>query len=129
VVTVGSNDQASFLSGVSINLIKLQVYALSGLMAAISGIILTSRLTSVQPLMGTSYELDAIAAAVIGGTSMSGGKGTLVGTVIGAIILAIISNGLDLLSINQFYRMIITGLIIVIAVGVEHFSSSKADAG
>lgn len=129
VVTVGSNRQASYLSGVSINNIQIKVYMFSGLMAAVSGILLASRLSSVQPQMGASYELDAIAAAVIGGTSMSGGKGSLVGTMFGALIIAIISNGLDLLSINQFYRMIVTGLIIVIAVGVEHHTSSRSDAG
>lgn len=128
VVAVGSNTEAAHLSGVSVNSIKLRVYALSGLLAAGSGILLASRLTAVQPLAGTSYELDAIAAAVIGGTSMSGGKGSLIGTAIGAVILALVSNGLDLLSVNQFYRMIITGAIIILAVGAKRFSSSSADA-
>ncbi|GGG01402.1 ABC transporter permease [Paenibacillus abyssi] len=126
VVAVGSNQEAAHLSGISTNSIKIRVYALSGLLAASAGILLSSRLTAVQPLMGTSYELDAIAAAVIGGTSMFGGKGSVTGVAIGAIILALISNGLDLLAVNQFYRLIITGLIIIIAVGVERYTSTRA---
>ncbi|MED4606163.1 MULTISPECIES: ABC transporter permease [Paenibacillus] len=127
VVAVGSNKEAAHLSGISTNNINIRVYALSGLLAAASGIMLTSRLTSVQPLMGTNYELDAISAAVIGGTSMFGGKGSVVGVAVGSTILALISNGLDLLSVNQFYRLIITGLIILIAVGAERMTSSRAD--
>lgn len=127
VVAVGSNKEAAHLSGVSTTNIRVRVYALSGLLAAASGVLLTSRLTAVQPLMGTSYELDAIAAAVIGGTSMFGGKGSVVGVAIGAIILALVSNGLDLLAVNQFYRLIITGLIIIIAVGVERLTSSRTE--
>lgn len=122
VTAVGSNSAATYLSGVPTNSVKIGVYVLSGVAAAISGILLSSRLTAVQPLMGESYEMNAIAAAVIGGTSMAGGKGSLLGTAIGAVILALISNGLDLLSVNQFYRYIITGLIIVVAVGVEQFA-------
>lgn len=127
VVAVGSNKEAAHLSGVSTNNIRIRVYALSGLLAAASGVLLSSRLTAVQPLMGTSYELDAIAAAVIGGTSMFGGKGSVAGVAIGAIILALVSNGLDLLAVNQFYRLIITGLIIIIAVGVERLTSSRTE--
>ncbi|MFB9760644.1 ABC transporter permease [Ectobacillus funiculus] len=127
VIAVGSNREASHLSGIHTESIKIRVYALSGLLAAVAGILLTSRLTSVQPLMGTSYELDAIAAAVIGGTSMFGGKGNVVGVAGGAIILALVSNGLDLLAVNQFYRLIITGLIIVTAVGAERFTAAKTN--
>ncbi|PLR75534.1 ribose ABC transporter permease [Bacillus sp. V3-13] len=127
VITVGSNRQVAQLSGIHTDRVKIRVYALSGLLAAGSGILLTSRLTSVQPLMGTTYELDAIAAVVIGGTSMFGGKGSVVGTAVGAIILALVSNGLNLLGVNQFYRLIITGLIIVVAVGAERFTSAKSD--
>lgn len=127
VIGVGSNKEASHLSGINTDRVKIRVYVLSGLLAAVAGILLTSRLTSVQPLMGTSYELDAIAAAVIGGTSMFGGKGSVVGVTIGAVILALVSNGLDLLAVNQFYRLIITGLIIVIAVGAERFTATKTN--
>lgn len=127
VIGVGSNKEASHLSGINTDRVKIRVYVLSGLLAAVAGILLTSRLTSVQPLMGTSYELDAIAAAVIGGTSMFGGKGSVVGVTIGAVILALVSNGLDLLAVNQFYRLIITGLIIVIAVSAERFTATKTN--
>ncbi len=127
VVAAGSNREAAYLSGISIRNINLKVYALSGLLAAASGILLTSRLTSVQPLMGTNYELDAIAAAVIGGTSIYGGKGSVIGVAVGSVILALVSNGLDQLSVNQFYRLIITGSIILIAVGAERFIFSRSD--
>lgn len=126
-VAIGSNKGAAFLSGVSCNKITVSVYALSGLLAALSGILLAARLTNVQSEMGANYELDAIAAAVIGGTSMAGGKGSIFGTIIGAVILGMISNGLNLLSVNQFYREIIVGAIIIVAVGSEKFTSLKKD--
>lgn len=100
---------------------------LSGLLAALSGILLAARLTAVQSEMGGGYEMDAIAAAVIGGTSMAGGKGSIIGAIIGAVILGTISNGLDLLSVNQFYRQIIVGAIIVVAVSLERFTSARAE--
>ena len=100
---------------------------LSGLLAALSGILLAARLTAVQSEMGSGYEMDAIAAAVIGGTSMAGGKGSIIGAIIGAVILGMISNGLDLLSVNQFYRQIIVGAIIIIAVALERFTSLKKE--
>jgi ribose transport system permease protein len=125
VIATGSNTEAARLSGVSTDRIKIIVYALSGLFAALAGILLTSRLTSVEPSMGSDYELNAIAAAVIGGTSLFGGKGSVVGVAIGALILGLVSNGLDLLSVNQFYRLIITGLIIIIAVAIERYLAAK----
>ncbi len=127
VVAVGSNEEAAKLSGVNTDKVKIWVYTLAGVLASISGIILASRLTSVQPEMGRSYEMQSIAAAVVGGTSMSGGKGSIAGTAIGAVILAMVSNALDLLSVNQFYRMVITGLIIIIAVTVDGLRKSSAD--
>ena len=128
VIATGSNREAAYLSGISTDRITIKVYALSGFLAAAAGVLLTSRLTSVQPLMGTNYELDAIAAAVIGGTSMFGGKGSVVGVAMGAIILALVSNGLDLLSVNQFYRLIITGLIILLAVGMERLTFTRNES-
>lgn len=125
VIAAGSNTEAARLSGVSTERIKISVYAFSGLLAAVAGILLTSRLTSVLPSMGNGYELDAIAAAVIGGTSLFGGKASVVGVAIGALILALVSNGLDLLQVNQFYRLIITGLIIIIAVAIERYLAAK----
>jgi ribose transport system permease protein len=127
VNSVGSNKEAAYLSGISINNINIRVYALSGLLAAASGIMLVSLLTSVNPGLGTNYELNAIAATVIGGTSLTGGKGSVVGVVIGSIIIQLVSNAMDLLSVNQYYRLIITGLIIVIAVFADQMKSSRAD--
>ncbi len=126
-VAIGSNKEASFLSGVSCNKITLFVYMLSGLLAALSGVLLAARLTSVPSEMGTGYEMDAIATAVIGGTSMAGGKGSIIGAIAGAIILGMISNGLDLLSVNQFYRQIIVGTIIIVAVGFERFTATRSE--
>ena len=127
VTAIGSNREVAFLSGVSCNKITVGVYMLSGLLAALSGILLAARLTAVQSEMGGGYEMDAIAAAVIGGTSMAGGKGSIIGAIIGAVILGTISNGLDLLSVNQFYRQIIVGAIIVVAVSLERFTSARAE--
>jgi ribose transport system permease protein len=127
VVSVGSNKEAAYLSGISTNNINIRVYALSGLLAAAAGIMLISLLTSVNPGLGTNYELNAIAATVIGGTSLTGGKGSVVGVVVGSIIIQLVSNGMDLLSVNQYYRLIITGLIIVIAVFADQMKSSRAD--
>lgn len=127
MTAVGSNRNAAYLSGVSCDKIVISVYVLSGLLAAFSGVFLAARLTSVPSEAGASYEMDAIAVSVIGGTSMAGGKGSIVGAIIGAIILGMISNGLDLLSVNQFYRQIIVGSIIVIAVAIERFSVLKRE--
>ncbi|MDL2237104.1 ABC transporter permease [Christensenellaceae bacterium OttesenSCG-928-K19] len=127
ITAIGSNKQAAFLSGVSTNRITVIVYMLSGLMAALSGVLLAARMSSVPSELGAGYEMDAIAAAVIGGTSMAGGKGSIIGAIIGAMILGMISNGLDLLSVNQFYRQIIVGIIIVVAVALERLTSLKSE--
>ncbi|PFN99588.1 ribose ABC transporter permease [Bacillus sp. AFS076308] len=126
IIATGSNKEAARLSGVSTDRINISVYALSGLLASVAGILLTSRLTSVQPLMGNGYELYAIAAAAIGGTSMFGGKASMVGVMMGSLILGLIANGLDLLLVDQFYRLIITGIIIIIAVAIERYLSRKS---
>ncbi len=102
VYAVGSNEEATWLSGISTSKVKVLVYSISGLMAALSGLILTSRLNSAQPTAGAAYELDAIAAVVLGGTSLSGGKGRIVGTLIGAVIIGVLSNGLNLLDVSSF---------------------------
>lgn len=116
VYAVGSNEEATWLSGISITRVKVLVYSISGLLASISGIVLTSRLNSAQPTAGTSYELDAIAAVVLGGTSLSGGKGWVVGTLIGAVIIGVLNNGLNLLNVSSFYQLVVKGLVILIAV-------------
>ncbi|MGK9326141.1 ABC transporter permease subunit [Aerococcus urinaeequi] len=116
VLSIGGNEKASFISGVKINKIKLFVYGISGTLSALAGIILTSRLNSAQPTAGTSYEMDAIASVVLGGTSMSGGKGRIFGTLIGALIIGTLNNGLNLLGVSTFYQQIVKGIVIIIAV-------------
>jgi ribose/xylose/arabinose/galactoside ABC-type transport system permease subunit len=116
VLAVGGNELASNASGLSVDRIKIAVYSFSGLLSGIVGITLSSRANAASPISGQGYELDAIAASVIGGVSMSGGVGTVLGTIIGALIIGAISNGLDLLNVSSYYQQIIKGLIILIAV-------------
>ncbi|WP_242401331.1 ABC transporter permease [Brevibacillus laterosporus] len=116
VYALGSNEEATRLSGISTTKVKIWVYSISGLFASLAGIILTSRLNSAQPTAGTSYELDAIAAVVLGGTSLSGGKGWIVGTLIGAMIIGVLNNGLNLLNVSSFYQLVAKGAVILIAV-------------
>jgi ribose transport system permease protein len=116
VFALGGNEEATRLSGINTNRVKVLVYSISGLLASISGIILTSRLNSAQPTAGTSYELDAIAAVVLGGTSLSGGKGWIVGTLIGAMIIGILDNGLNLMNVSSFYQQVVKGTVILVAV-------------
>ena len=95
------------------------IFMISGIMAAISGILLSSRLFSAQTNAGMSYELDAIAAAVLGGTSLSGGVGTMIGTLIGALIIGVLNNGMNMMSVPYFYQLIVKGLVILIAVYLD----------
>lgn len=113
---IGGNEKASFIAGIKNDRIKTGIYALSGLMASLAGIIITSRLDSAQPTAGTSYEMDAIASVVLGGTSLSGGRGRLVGTLIGALIIGTLNNGMNLLGISSFYQQVVKGIVIIIAV-------------
>ncbi|AZN35696.1 ABC transporter permease subunit [Iodobacter ciconiae] len=116
VYAVGGNEEASLISGVKVNRVKLWVYTLSGGLSALAGVILTSRLNSAQPNAGMGYELDAIAAVVLGGTSLSGGRGWIVGTLIGAVLIGVLNNGLNLLSVSSFYQQVIKGSVILLAV-------------
>lgn len=113
---IGGNEKAAFIAGVKIDKIKIFIYSISGLMASISGMIITSRLNSAQPTAGQSYEMDAIASVVLGGTSLSGGRGSLFGTLVGALIIGTLNNGLNLLGVSSFYQQIVKGIVIVIAV-------------
>ncbi|MCC3767617.1 ABC transporter permease [Streptomyces sp. UNOC14_S4] len=113
---IGGNEEAARLSGIDVRRRKLVIYALSGLFAAVAGIVLASRLTSAQPQAAVGYELDAIAAVVIGGASLTGGAGKASGTLIGALILAVLRNGLNLLSVSAFWQQVATGLVIALAV-------------
>lgn len=116
VYSTGSNSKCAKLAGVNINKTKIAVYAISGFMAALSGLILLSRLGSAQPTLGEGYELDAIAAVALGGTSMSGGRGKIYGTFIGVLIIAVLNNGLNILGVSSYYQDVIKGLVILIAV-------------
>lgn len=113
---IGGNEKAALISGIKVPKVKIMIYSLSGMLAALAGAILTSRLNSAQPTAGTSYELDAIAAVVLGGTSLSGGKGRIFGTLIGALIIGTLNNGLNLLGVSSFYQMVVKGIVILIAV-------------
>jgi ribose transport system permease protein len=116
---IGSNEEAARLSGVNIVVWKTAVYTISGLFVGVAGVVMAARLNSAQPALGVGYELDAIAAAVIGGTSMSGGDGTLMGTIIGAFIISTLTNGLRIMSVPQEWQIVVTGLIIIFAVYVD----------
>jgi D-xylose transport system permease protein len=113
---IGGNEEAARLSGIDIYRTKLIVYVIVSLLAALSGILLASRLNGASPNLGTMFELDAIAAVVIGGTSLAGGSGTIGGTIIGALIIGVLNNGMSLLGVSSFYQLIIKGLIISLAV-------------
>lgn len=116
---IGGNEKASIISGIKVDRIKIMIYSLTGILSALAGAILTSRLNSAQPTAGTSYELDAIAAVVLGGTSLTGGRGRIVGTLIGALIIGILNNGLNLLGVSSFYQMVVKGIVIAIAVLID----------
>lgn len=126
VYAIGGNESAARLSGIPINKIKIWVYALAGILAAVGGLLVTARLDSAQPNAGMSYELDAIAAVVIGGTSLSGGRGTILGTVLGAIIIGVLNNGLVLLDVSPFWQQVIKGMVILLAVIIDK-SNSKSE--
>lgn len=121
---IGGNEKAAIISGIKVPNVKVMIYGLSGLLSALAGAILTSRLNSAQPTAGTSYELDAIAAVVLGGTSLSGGKGRIFGTLIGALIIGTLNNGLNLLGVSSFYQMVVKGIVIAIAVLLDRKKSA-----
>ena len=116
---IGGNEKAALISGIKVTKVKIMIYSLSGLLAALAGAILTSRLNSAQPGAGTSYELDAIAAVVLGGTSLAGGRGKIFGTLIGVLIIGVLNNGLNLLGVSSFYQMVVKGIVILIAVLID----------
>ncbi len=125
IYAIGGNEQAARLSGINIKKVKLTVYAMAGMLAALGGIIVTSRLNSAQPNAGISYELDAIAAVVIGGTSLSGGKGSIWGTVMGAVIIGVLNNGLVLLNVSPFWQQVVKGSVILLAVIIDKTGTDK----
>ncbi|WP_193014932.1 ribose ABC transporter permease [Proteus sp. FME41] len=120
IYALGGNESATRLSGISVDKIKIIVYALCGLLAALASVIEVARLSSAQPMAGNGYELDAIAAVVLGGTSLAGGKGRIIGTLIGALILGFLNNALNLLGISSNYQMIVKAVVILLAVLVDN---------
>ena len=123
---IGSNEEAVRLSGVNADRWKTIVYLVSGLICGVAGIVIAARLNSAQPALGQGYELDAIAAAVIGGTSLSGGEGTILGTVIGAFVMSVLSNGLRILSVPQEWQTVMTGVIVIFAVYADILRRRRA---
>lgn len=126
IYAIGGNEEASRLSGIRVDRVKIAVYGISGLLSALSSMIYTSRLMSAQPSAGIGLELDAIAAVIIGGTSLSGGRGGVTGTLVGALIMGVLDNVLNLMNVSSFYQSIAKGLVILIAVIVDgKFSQLK----
>jgi ribose transport system permease protein len=119
IYAIGGNEEAARLSGLRVDRIKLAVYSLAGLLSAVAGLIVTARLDSAQPNAGLGYELDSIAAVVIGGTSLSGGRGTILGTVLGCLIIGVLNNGLFLLNVSPFWQQVVKGVVILAAVAID----------
>ena len=125
IYAVGGNPLAARFSGINVSKVKFFVYTYSGIMAGLAGIILASRMYSGQPTAGDGAEMDAIAAVVVGGTSMSGGSGKLGGTLIGALIIGILSNGLNLMNVNSFWQTVVKGVVILLAVFLDYIRTLK----
>ena len=125
IYAIGGNERASLISGIKVNKVKMMVYTLAGLLAGLAGLIVTARLDSAQPNAGASYELDSIAAVVIGGTSLSGGKGSILGTIIGALIIGVLNNGLVLLGVSPFWQQVIKGIVILAAVIIDKGAAKR----
>lgn len=123
---IGSNEEATRLSGVNVFFWKTAVYTLAGAFAGLGGVIIAARLNSAQPALGTGYELDAIAAVVIGGTSLSGGEGSILGTIIGAFVISVLTNGLRILSVPQEWQIVVTGGIVILAVYADTLRRRQA---
>lgn len=121
IYATGGNEEAARLSGIKISRVKALVYSISGFCAGISGLVLAARLGSAQPNTGTGFELDAIAAVVLGGTSLMGGRGTIWGTLIGALIIGVLNNGFNLLNVSPYYQLIAKGSVIILAVLLDQF--------
>lgn len=122
---IGGNEQAARICGINVDRYKIMIYTYAGFLSALAGIMLTSRISAGQPSMGVMYELDAIAAAVIGGTSLSGGIGTIPGTIIGALIIGVLNNSLDLMNVSSYWQQILKGGIIVTAVLIDSRKNKK----
>jgi len=125
IFAVGSSEDVAKLSGINVNQVKMSVYIISGILSALGGVCLASRLATGQPAAASGYELAAIAAVVMGGTSMNGGKGKIINTVIGLLTIGIINNGLSLMQVSSYWQTITMGVIILLAVGFDHINTAK----
>jgi ribose/xylose/arabinose/galactoside ABC-type transport system permease subunit len=125
IYAIGGNEQAAWASGINVSKIKLAAYAICGALSGLAGILLAARISTGQPNSGMGFELDAIAAVVIGGTSTTGGRGTMIGTLIGVLLIGVINNGLDLMNVTSYYQQVIMGLIIIGAVLMDSWSLKK----
>jgi len=126
VYAVGGNERAAKLSGLNVNRIKLLVYTIAGALSAVGGLIVTSKLDSATPIAGDGYELDSIAAVVIGGTSLSGGKGSVLGTVLGVLIIGVLNSGLIILKVPPFWQKVIKGSVILLAVAIDKLNTRES---
>lgn len=126
---VGGNERAARLTGLPVNRVKVVVYVVAGALSGLAGLIVTSRLDSAQPNAGLGYELDSIAAVVIGGTSLSGGRGSIAGTVLGCLIIGVLNNGLFLLNVSPFWQQVIKGAVILVAVAIDKTSAGDGETG
>ena len=125
VYAIGGNERAAGLSGINVAWVKIGVYAIGGIMSGIAGLIVTARLDSATPSAGAGYELDSIAAVVIGGTSLSGGRGSIWGTVLGCLIIGVLNNGMVLLEVSPFWQQVVKGVVIIVAVAIERANRTE----
>lgn len=125
IYAVGGSEKATAFSGINVSRVKVWVYALGGALAAVAGLIVTARLDAADPKAGLGYELDSIAAVVIGGTSLSGGRGSILGTVLGCLIIGVLNNGLFLLDVSPFWQQVIKGFVILAAVALDKLGAKK----
>ncbi|WP_312060306.1 ABC transporter permease, partial [Pantoea septica] len=123
VYAIGDNERAAELSGVKVKQVKIWVYTLSGFCAAIAGIVVSSQLVASHPANGTSFEMNAIAAVVLGGTSLAGGRGTILGTLVGAFVIGFLADGLIMMGVSEFWQMVIKGIVIIIAVIIDQMQN------
>ncbi|MFT8331160.1 ABC transporter permease [Bifidobacterium psychraerophilum] len=126
VYALGGNEKAAYIAGVQSNRVKVAIYTISGAMSALSGLVITSRLSSATPQAGSGYEMFAIAAVVLGGTSLMGGKGRLTGTMIGVLIIGVLNNGLNIIGVSAFWQQVVEGVVILIAVLIDVLRNRKS---
>ena len=126
VYAVGGSERAALLAGVRVNRVKFLVYVISGFCAALVGVIIASQLAAAHPAAGETFELNAIAAVVLGGTSLMGGRGTIGGTLVGAFVIGVLADGLVLMGVSEFWQMVIKGMVIVLAVIIDQFQKRSS---